>query len=372
MIQQINGIIKNKFSVSRFSIPVQGIIINRNICRTGSEIDETDSPDLMPKPVSRGAPTMTSAGSIRIGTCSWADRGLTVSGWYPRTARSPSGRLSYYARHFDTVEVDSTFYAIPDQTAVYQWAARTSPGFLFNVKAWGLFTWHTVKYETLPEWVRHEVPRPESGRIDFQGLPKDLRPALWKQFSTAIEPLRTMDRMGYLLFQLPPKAAFSPVMMRYLERIAEVVPPFRPAVEVRNRSWMEKGSRESFLSLLKDANMAYVAVDEPELGWTVGREFPVTATWGAVARFHGRNREGWTKKDATIAEKFRYYYSDGELREWEPSVLQAAEKAGKTFLMFNNCFRDYAVKNALRMKCLLGVSCAPGEGVQGELAFDIE
>ena len=89
---------------------------------------------------------------------------------------------------------------------------------------------------------------------------------------------------------------------------------------------MEKGSRESFLSLLKDANMAYVAVDEPELGWTVGREFPVTATWGAVARFHGRNREGWTKKDATTAEKFRYYYSDGELREWEPSVLQAAEK----------------------------------------------
>jgi uncharacterized protein YecE (DUF72 family) len=313
---------------------------------------------------------MPGGGRIRIGTCSWADRGLVASGWYPPSARTAAARLAFYGAAFDTVEVDSTFYAIPEQASAFQWAARTPPGFLFNVKAWGLFTWHSVKYETLPEWVRHEIPRPESGRLDFQGLPRELRPVLWKRFTSALEPLRTMDRMGYLLFQLPPKASFSPVMMRYLERVAEVTPPFRTAVEVRNRSWMEKGNRESFLSLLKGANMAYVAVDEPELDWTVGRDFPVTATWGAVARFHGRNREGWTKKGATVAEKFRYNYSDGELLSWEGAVRDAAERAGKVFLMFNNCYRDYAVKNALRMKCLLGVACSPGEGVQGELSFE--
>ena len=313
---------------------------------------------------------MPGGGMIRIGTCSWADRGLVASGWYPPSSRTAAARLAFYAAGFDTVEADSTFYAIPEQAAAFQWAARTPPGFLFNVKAWGLFTWHSVKYETLPEWVRQEIPRPESGRLDFQGLPRELRPVLWKRFTSALEPLRTMDRMGYLLFQLPPKASFSPVMMRYLERVAEVTPPFRTAVEVRNRSWMEKGNRESFLSLLKAANMAYVAVDEPELDWTVGREFPVTATWGAVVRFHGRNREGWTKKGATVAEKFRYSYSDGELLSWEEAIRNAAEKAGKVFLMFNNCFRDYAVKNALRMKCLLGVACSPGEGVQGELSFE--
>ena len=313
---------------------------------------------------------MPGGGRIRIGTCSWADRGLVASGWYPPSARTAAARLAFYGAAFDTVEVDITFYAIPEQASAFQWAARTPPGFLFNVKAWGLFTWHSVKYETLPEWVRHEIPRPESGRLDFQGLPRELRPVLWKRFTSALEPLRTMDRMGYLLFQLPPKASFSPVMMRYLERVAEVTPPFRTAVEVRNRSWMEKGNRESFLSLLKGANMAYVAVDEPELDWTVGRDFPVTATWGAVARFHGRNREGWTKKGATVAEKFRYNYSDGELLSWEGAVRDAAERAGKVFLMFNNCYRDYAVKNALRMKCLLGVACSPGEGVQGELSFE--
>lgn len=313
---------------------------------------------------------MPGGGRIRIGTCSWADRGLVASGWYPPSARTAAARLAFYGAAFDTVEVDSTFYAIPEQASAFRWAARTPPGFLFNVKAWGLFTWHSVKYETLPEWVRHEIPRPESGRLDFHGLPRELLPVLWKRFTSALEPLRTMERMGYLLFQLPPKASFSPVMMRYLERVAEVTPPFRTAVEVRNRSWMEKGNRESFLSLLKGANMAYVAVDEPELDWTVGRDFPVTATWGAVVRFHGRNREGWTKKGATVAEKFRYNYSDGELLSWEEEVRKAGEQAGKVFLMFNNCFRDYAVKNALRMKCLLGVACSPGEGVQGELSFE--
>ena len=55
---------------------------------------------------------------------------------------------------------------------------------------------------------------------------------------------------------------------------------------------------------------------------------------------------------------------------WEGAVRDAATKAERLFLMFNNCFRDYAVQNAQRMKCLLGVACAPGEGVQGELDFE--
>jgi uncharacterized protein YecE (DUF72 family) len=89
-----------------------------------------------------------------------------------------------------------------------------------------------------------------------------------------------------------------------------------------------------------------------------------------VARFHGRNREAWSKKGVTVAEKFRYNYSDDELGSWEAPARAAAGEAERVFLMFNNCFRDYAVKNALRMKCLLGIACSPGEGVQGEIPFD--
>lgn len=309
-------------------------------------------------------------GSVRIGTCSWSDRSLMASGWYPRDARTPATRLRHYAKHFDTVEVDATFYALPDRTTIYRWAARTSPGFLFNVKVWGLFTLHTMRYETLPEWAREHIPKPDVGRIDYRSLPKEMRPLLWKEFTSAVGPLHQMERMGYLLFQLPPRVEYSPQAMRYLERVSDVARPFRIAVEVRNRSWMEPANRESFLSLLKESNMAYVAVDEPELGWTVGREAPVTATWGAIVRFHGRNKAGWSKRGAAVAERFRYNYSDEEMLSWESAIRSGAEETGRVFLMFNNCYRDYAVRNALRMKCLLGVSCASGEGVQGELFTD--
>ncbi|NMD34621.1 MAG: DUF72 domain-containing protein, partial [Planctomycetes bacterium] len=118
----------------------------------------------------------------------------------------------------------------------------------------------------------------------------------------------------------------------------EALAPFRAAVEVRNRSWMEPGNRESFLSLLRSANIAYVAVDEPELAWTVGRDFPVTASWGAVVRFPGRNSEAWSRRGATVAERFRYNYTDAELLSWEAPVREAASRAERLFLMFNNCF----------------------------------
>ena len=142
-------------------------------------------------------------GEIRVGTCSWTDKGLLASGWYPDGARTAAGRLAFYGSNFDTVEVDSTFYAIPDQASVFQWAARTYSGFLFNVKAWGLFTWHSVKYGTLPPWIRQEIPRPESGRLDFQTIPREMRPILWKRFTSALSPLQTMGRLGYLLFSCP-------------------------------------------------------------------------------------------------------------------------------------------------------------------------
>ncbi len=306
-------------------------------------------------------------GKIRIGTCSWSDRSLMGSGWYRGDATTPATRLRQYARHFDTVEVDSTFYAVPDQSQVYHWAARTYAGFLFNVKAWGLFTLHSMRYETLPRWARDHIPRPESGQIDYRGLPKEMRPHLWREFTSAIEPLRQMDRMGYLLFQLPPKVEFSPPALRYLERVSDIVRPFRIAVEVRNRTWMTAENRESFLSLLRAGNMAYVAVDEPELDWTVGRDAPVTASWGMVVRFHGRNKEAWMKRQPLVAERFRYLYSDGEMLEWRTSVQEGTALAETVFLMFNNCYRDFAVRNALRMQCLMGVSCRAGEGVQGEL-----
>src|SRR5256886_11241545 len=94
---------------------------------------------------------------IRIGTCSWADEALSKH-WYPKG--TPAGeRLAYYAEHFDTVEVDSTYYRLPAEEMVERWAERTPEGFVMHVKAFGLMTRHPVKLEALPPDLREAAPK---------------------------------------------------------------------------------------------------------------------------------------------------------------------------------------------------------------------
>lgn len=294
--------------------------------------------------------------NIRLGTCSWTDRSLLSSGWYPDNARDAAGRLKYYSSRFSTVEVDSSFYAIPDENMVYNWIARTPGDFRFNIKAYGLFTFHSVKYSTLPGWLRGELGKREDEKLHFSDIPRTLRFELWKHFEKVILPLHRTGKMGYMLFQLPPWAVYSERMIRYMRRVAEIASDFRIALEVRNSSWLVEGNRQTFLDLLREFNIAYVVVDEPELDWTVRPEVHLTSTWGAVIRFHGRNRDAWSTRGASVQERFRYLYSESELIPWKNSLLEISPKVGTVYAMFNNCFRNYSVRNALQLENLLGLS----------------
>ena len=84
--------------------------------------------------------------------------------WYPQGVKAGE-RLAYYAEHFDTVEVDSTYYRLPDEEMVRRWAERTPDGFVMHVKAFGLMTRHPVKVESLPPDLRDEAPT-ERGRVE--------------------------------------------------------------------------------------------------------------------------------------------------------------------------------------------------------------
>nr|WP_321502558.1 DUF72 domain-containing protein [uncultured Dethiosulfovibrio sp.] len=301
--------------------------------------------------------------NVRIGTCSWADRQLLSSGWYPPSAKDGESRLGHYSSCFDSVEVDSTFYAIPDITDVYRWASWTPPGFIFNVKAYGLFTFHSVQWTSLPRWVRDEIGLCEEKRIDFKKIPRSIRLELWHQFSESIMPLLKIGKLGYVLFQLPPWACFSDRMMVYLDRVVEEAKPFKIAFEVRNSTWLDKGNRDIFFERLRGHNIAYVAVDEPSLPWTVPAIVEPTASWGSVVRFHGRNKEAWSR-GSYVGEKFRYLYSRKELEEWKEPVLGLAKKVDRLFLMFNNCWSDYSARSASLMQDITG---QPRFGSQGEL-----
>src|SRR3970040_1839775 len=97
---------------------------------------------------------------ILVGTCSWADKTLVASGWYPRQAKSPEDRLRYYADQFPIVEVDSTYYGLPAERNAALWVERTPPQFVFDVKSYALFTHHPAQVRSLPQDVREELPRP--------------------------------------------------------------------------------------------------------------------------------------------------------------------------------------------------------------------
>lgn len=299
---------------------------------------------------------------IRVGTCSWSDRSLLASGWYPAGIRDVSSRLRHYAGFFDTVEVDSTFYAIPDERSFYQWASRTPPGFLFNVKAFGLFTYHALPVTALPAYMRPKDAL-KGSRIRIWEMPKESRIELWNSFISRVMVLHRMERLGYLLFQFPPWVTFSGKNLDWFRRIGNLGAPLRIAVEVRHASWLEGDNRIRFLDLLKEQNMAYTAVDEPRLDWTVPPEWNITATWGSVMRFHGRNAPAWSRRNATVAERFNYLYDNAELGAFGGMAEKMAEDAGRVFLMFNNLFRDNAVRNALQMKALLGLgeTSPPGQ-----------
>ncbi len=291
-------------------------------------------------------------GDLRVGTCSWTDRSLTGSGWYPDNAKDAYSRLRHYSGSFNTVEVDSTFYAIPGEEVFYQWASRTNPGFLFNIKAFGLFTYHSLSLSAIPVDLRPKGLL-QGSRVRIWEIPKNSRVSLWERFISRVLILKSMDRLGYLLFQFPPWIVFSEKNLNWFKRIGNLAAPARIAIEVRHRSWLEEGNRDRFLDVLRDQNIAYTAVDEPSLDWTVPPEWHVTATWGTLFRFHGRNTPAWKKREATVAERFNYLYDIAELKPFSDLAREKVSEVARVFLMFNNCFRDSAVRNALQMRALL-------------------
>jgi uncharacterized protein YecE (DUF72 family) len=277
-----------------------------------------------------------------------------VRAWYPPGVRTAADRLAYYAAHFDTVEVDSSFYGLPTSATARLWAARTPPGFIFHIKAFGMLTRHGVRPEQLPEALRggHDLELDRQGRIIHP--PPDLRAAVFELFSEALEPLRESGKLGIILMQFPPYFVSNKLNREYIRHSATLLQPDRMAVEFRHASWLDPGELNETLELLHSLGLSYVCVDAPRIeGPTVLP--PLTAATSDIAyvRFHGRNSATWNARVSSAAERFKYFYSEEELLEWAEPVRKLQSEAQTTFLMFNNCYADYAPRNAQQMLSLL-------------------
>lgn len=294
-------------------------------------------------------------GQVRIGTCSWTDRTM-VEAWYPPSVRSPEGRLRHYASYFDTVEADSPYYAIPDPSVTAKWTERTPPGFLFHVKAYGMMTRHPVLERSLPPSMRGLRYRGERGRVVEPS--EEMLDAAFEEFRRGVAPLVDADRLGGVLLQFPPWfTAMDEERAReneaYIEAARERLEGMRLLVEFRHRSWVEGKRLPRTLGLLKSMGAAYVGVDGPRLPESVLPPIAAATSDWAYVRFHGRNGESWSRRTGSAAERFDYLYEEHELREWESPIRRLAGETALTFVMFNNCKRDYAPRNAARMQEIL-------------------
>ncbi len=315
---------------------------------------------------------------MRVGICSWADPALIESGgFYPKRSMSAEARLRYYASVFDTVEVNSSYYAIPDIKNTVRWVERTPLGFVFHVKAYALLTGHHPKPESLPAELQALLPRQPGrtrrGEIEAASFPPEAVDAAFRLFRAAVTPLADAGKLGYILFQFAPWVHFERARLDYLASLAERLPGWTIAVEFRHRSWFPEHAAEA-LAALGDARLAHVIVDAPIGAGAVPRVTASTAPT-AVFRLHGRNADGWLRQlrgeEPAVREKYDYLYSEAELRELLPEIGRIGEEAEQVFISFNNNNRDYPVQNARMMKRLLGQPVgeprAPADSLPGDL-----
>jgi uncharacterized protein YecE (DUF72 family) len=273
------------------------------------------------------------AAPIRIGTCSWADDALSKH-WYP-PGTTPRDRLAYYAERFSTVEVDSTYYRVPDEKMVRGWAERTPDGFVMHVKAFGLMTRHPVKLEQVPPELRDGLPVDHRGRVDRPA--RDARAGVFRMFLDALEPLRTGGKLGGILFQMPPYVVWKPSSLDYLEWARDQVGADGFLFEPRHRSWFAEDIRAELLRWLEERRMSWVVVDAPKTeAANVPETLVATTTPTAYVRFHGRNAGTWNVRGGSAAQRFDHLYDEDELREWVPPLRQLSEQAAEAYAFFNN------------------------------------
>jgi uncharacterized protein YecE (DUF72 family) len=289
-------------------------------------------------------------GKITVGTSSWADPGF-VEDWYP-PGLPARDRLPWYAERFEAVEVNSTFYALPQENTVRRWAQVTPEGFTFDVKLHRLLSRHAAPLESLPPELRDAARTTGRGRVVLEA---GLERAMARQTLEVVEPLREAGKLGAFLLQLSP--SFSPHEhgLAELEPLIEALAPNPVAIELRHRSWVKDKRLEDTLRWYEDVNAAFVNVDMPP-GDALTIMPPIDAVTRddlAYFRAHGRNTEGYLR-GKSVAERFGWVYSDDELQELAGRVRSLSELAQDTRTLFNNNRGRDAPDSARRMRELLG------------------
>ena len=258
-------------------------------------------------------------GEIRIGTS-----GFSYEDWrgyfYPEEI-AKGDMLRHYAQRFQTVEVNSSFYAIPSPATFASMARKTSDKFDFAVKA--------------PKDLTHS---------------EEVDPDIFARFTRAIEPLIESGKLGCILAQYPWGFKNTDAGVDRIRQLRKGFGELPVVVEFRNVGWLGNNTFE----LLRENRLGFCCVDEPRLKGLIPGIVEATSQIGYV-RFHGRNAQKWWQHEQAY-ERYDYLYSAEELSEWIPKVRKLASETEKTYLFFNNHYQGKAAQNAQQFAGMLGVS----------------
>jgi uncharacterized protein YecE (DUF72 family) len=254
---------------------------------------------------------------IRVGPAGW-----TYKDWagqvYPKPQPRDFDPLTYLARYFDAIEINSTFYRIPGAKVTRRWVERVDdhPDFRFTVKLWQGFT--------------HE------GTANAQDQ---------AAFRNAMVPLHDAGRLGAVLMQFPYRFHHTPDNREHLQQLAAAFQAYPLVLEVRHRSW----DRPQVYEFLRELGIGFCNIDQPQVSYSIGLTQVVTNPVGYL-RLHGRNAANWFAEGAGGAARYDYRYPADELQEIVDVVEVLSRQARETYLITNNHFRGQAALNALELR----------------------
>lgn len=258
---------------------------------------------------------------IYVGLTSWGDHPSLYS-----EVTSARDKLFDYSGHFPVVEVDTSFYAIPNKATVQKWCDQTPDNFKFIVKAYQGMTGHLQ-----------------------EDLPYETKNDMYDAFRDCLKTFQENGKLAFALFQFPPWYDCQTKHVKYLHYIRQHFLQEPIAIEFRNQTWFSSQVKDRTLQFLSDNRFIHTICDEPQAG--VGSvPFVAEATSEiAFVRIHGRNVFGWRNighGENWRKVRFLYDYNEVELATLATSIREVKEKCKVMYVVFNNNSGGHAANNA--------------------------
>ena len=299
---------------------------------------------------------------LRIGTSGWnypTGRGTWNGIFYPPARGRPKGfdELAFYASHFNTVEVNSTFYGQPRAEVCRGWAERTPDDFEFSVKLYQKFTHPKMYKQRVAKALASETSPDDDSNREWLDAIAGPNAADLDEFRRGIDPLANAGKLGALLAQFPPSFKQTAASRDYLTALLLALRGYQVAVELRHRTWSD--DLDATLTLLNEFQSAWVQIDEPKFQLSIRQNYLPNVRGFYYMRLHGRNVAQWWHHDKS-EDRYNYLYSAEELQEFVDTADASRRLVKKMYLYTNNHFSAKSVANAAMIEQQLG------EPVEGE------